>query len=330
MTNIITKDNETLESNKNQEVQIPKKEYEIFVLEEIIDDLRYLTKSYPITAVKAALLKQHEITPFLLEFLTHVLENYERIDDHYFGHLHAMFLLAYFREKEAFPLIIQMASLPGEWPETILGGTITEDLDRIIASVYNGDINLIQQLIENEAANTWSRNAAIRSLIVLMRNNQLERDWIIQYFKKLFNHAISIHDAEMSTHLVSAITRIYPEELYPEIKMAYENYLVDTFLVRMQDIDEILTQEKEKELEKYFYQSSRFNLIDDVIKSMQGWACFRENSTNSKKLKNNEKDYWDFSKNSDEGTYHRESPKIGRNEPCPCGSGKKHKKCCLS
>lgn len=22
--------------------------------------------------------------------------------------------------------------------------------------------------------------------------------------------------------------------------------------------------------------------------------------------------------------------KIGRNDPCPCGSGKKHKKCCLS
>jgi hypothetical protein len=23
-------------------------------------------------------------------------------------------------------------------------------------------------------------------------------------------------------------------------------------------------------------------------------------------------------------------PKVGRNEPCPCGSGKKHKKCCLA
>ena len=23
------------------------------------------------------------------------------------------------------------------------------------------------------------------------------------------------------------------------------------------------------------------------------------------------------------------SPKLGRNDPCPCGSGKKHKKCCL-
>lgn len=24
----------------------------------------------------------------------------------------------------------------------------------------------------------------------------------------------------------------------------------------------------------------------------------------------------------------REGPKVGRNDPCPCGSGKKHKKCC--
>ena len=27
-------------------------------------------------------------------------------------------------------------------------------------------------------------------------------------------------------------------------------------------------------------------------------------------------------------TYRREEPKIGRNDPCPCGSGKKYKNCC--
>ncbi|MDD2238147.1 MAG: SEC-C metal-binding domain-containing protein, partial [Kiritimatiellae bacterium] len=25
---------------------------------------------------------------------------------------------------------------------------------------------------------------------------------------------------------------------------------------------------------------------------------------------------------------HRDEPKVGRNDPCPCGSGKKYKKCC--
>ena len=28
------------------------------------------------------------------------------------------------------------------------------------------------------------------------------------------------------------------------------------------------------------------------------------------------------------GSYRRSSEKIGRNEPCPCGSGKKYKHCC--
>ncbi len=27
-------------------------------------------------------------------------------------------------------------------------------------------------------------------------------------------------------------------------------------------------------------------------------------------------------------TFHNEAPKVGRNDPCPCGSGKKYKKCC--
>jgi len=26
----------------------------------------------------------------------------------------------------------------------------------------------------------------------------------------------------------------------------------------------------------------------------------------------------------------RRPPKVGRNEPCPCGSGRKFKKCCLN
>lgn len=30
------------------------------------------------------------------------------------------------------------------------------------------------------------------------------------------------------------------------------------------------------------------------------------------------------------GPYRREEPKTGRNDPCPCGSGKKFKKCCAA
>ena len=29
-------------------------------------------------------------------------------------------------------------------------------------------------------------------------------------------------------------------------------------------------------------------------------------------------------------TFRREQPKVGRNDPCPCGSGKKYKNCCMN
>ena len=29
-------------------------------------------------------------------------------------------------------------------------------------------------------------------------------------------------------------------------------------------------------------------------------------------------------------TVRRDEPKVGRNDPCPCGSGRKYKKCCLN
>lgn len=43
-----------------------------------------------------------------------------------------------------------------------------------------------------------------------------------------------------------------------------------------------------------------------------------------------EDDHWYYVEGIVKGqdTVRREAPKVGRNEPCPCGSGKKFKKCC--
>jgi len=42
------------------------------------------------------------------------------------------------------------------------------------------------------------------------------------------------------------------------------------------------------------------------------------------------KNFLDFLENlvEDDELNRQKSPKVGRNEPCPCGSGKKYKRCC--
>ena len=40
---------------------------------------------------------------------------------------------------------------------------------------------------------------------------------------------------------------------------------------------------------------------------------------------------YEYSRAVDDGPtqpYRRQTSKVGRNDPCPCGSGKKYKKCC--
>jgi hypothetical protein len=71
--------------------------------------------------------------------------------------------------------------------------------------------------------------------------------------------------------------------------------------------------------------------LADAISEMEGWACFKRKDRNPKKDGAIAGKFFEDMKNSFE-KYKQAAPKkakIGRNDPCPCGSGKKYKKCCL-
>lgn len=309
--------------------RLPKQADEIKTLEDIANDLRYLTLGFPKAAIQAALERQNEITPILFNFLNEAIERYQSLEDSYMGHLYAMFLLAQFREKPAFPFIIKVASLPEDAPDIILGDSITEDLHKIIASVYNNDLAAIQHMIENITLCTWSRNAAIKSLLTLVKERIVEREGVIQYFKELFNHPAFVEDEMAMTHLVNASCDLYPAELYNEIKTAFDLDRVDTSIVDMKWVDSILAMGQANVLKKYL--TNHYEFIYDTIKEMQWWACFREQETPEHDI---EVEFDEpgqiFSSHMPDTPYYRETPKVGRNDPCPCGNNKKFKKCCLT
>ncbi len=70
-----------------------------------------------------------------------------------------------------------------------------------------------------------------------------------------------------------------------------------------------------------------------IAQRQQRWAGEdRKALEREARLSNEKEDVEDIEDDNNHGyteTYVRGSPKIGRNDPCPCGSGKKYKKCCL-
>ncbi len=263
---------------------------------------------FPREALARAIEEPEQIVPELLDIIKRAADNPQELaaEPDYMAHIYALFLLSQFREKRAYEPMVQFFSQPGELPFDLTGDVVTEDLDSMLASVSCGDDSLIKTLIENPQANEYVRGAALRALVALVLTGELTRDSVIEYFATLFREKLPREPAHVWDCLVSCTMDLYPEELYEHVVKSFQEGLVDTFFVNPQHVRAALDQGKERTLARSRgYRSYR--LVEDTIGGMQGWACFRPETDRSTK---------------------RKKQKIGRNEPCPCGSGMKYKKCC--
>jgi uncharacterized protein YecA (UPF0149 family) len=78
------------------------------------------------------------------------------------------------------------------------------------------------------------------------------------------------------------------------------------------DLDRWMQMDKEKVIVE-LKENHKWQFINDVILEIEWWACFHPKRYSPKNL-----------------SLISDGPvKLGRNDLCPCGSGKKYKKCCL-
>jgi hypothetical protein len=277
-------------------------------IREILAELEYYTGVFPRRALLRAIEEREHIIPDLVDIIERAADNPQQlaVDPDYMAHIYAMFLLSQFREKRAYEPLVQFFSQPGELPFDLAGDVVTENLDSMLASVSCGDDSLIKVLIENPEANEYVRGAALRALVALVLNGDLTRVSVIEYFMSLFREKLPREPSHAWDCLVSCTMDLYPGELYEDVVQSYQDGLVDTFFVNPQHVRGALDQGKEITLARS-REFRSYRLVEDTIREMEGWACFRPKT--------------------DEGTKKRKQ-KIGRNQPCPCGSGKKYKKCC--
>ncbi len=62
---------------------------------------------------------------------------------------------------------------------------ITDDLASYLASVRNGDLQPVQNLIKDSSVNEWVRSTALQSLVELWSLDQLDRILLVNYFAYL-------------------------------------------------------------------------------------------------------------------------------------------------
>jgi uncharacterized protein YecA (UPF0149 family) len=142
-------------------------------------------------------------------------------------------------------------------------------------------------------------------------------------------------ESEFITALVTILADLAPREAMAEIEEAFQRDLVDEFLIGLDDVKQCANQ-TDAEMLVELRRRSRDKLTD-TIAELEDWASFSEDESDPSDTglppladRMAESPYLSAAPlfNQSDSTVRVTTPRIGRNDPCPCGSGKKFKKCC--
>jgi hypothetical protein len=252
----------------------------------------------------------------------------------YWRHHFAIYLLAYFREPAAYPLFVQMGALPGDTIFDAIGDTVTEDFGRHLAAVCQGDRAGIESLIEDPVVNEYVRSAAMSALEVLFAIGELDQTTLKVYLGTLASGWLLAAEAGSQTDpatgflwsvLAHMATGLGAEELVPTIRRAYELGLVDElFGGGVGSFERAMAEHLANPVP--YEPLGRTGLPGHPVEELAKWVAFRGETPTARHASAPA-----LPRGVPAPTHQvrgRAGAKVGRNDPCPCGSGKKYKKCC--
>ena len=275
----------------------------------------------PVEAIRAAQANRETMVPVFLRTIDDFLELREPVDpDALFFMFH---LLGEWREKSAYWPLAVFLRLPPEVLDSILGDCITETSHRVMAAVFDGDPEPLYAIIRDPEADEFVRAKMCQTIAMLTRRGELPRDATAGFLRDCFAQLEPKQDCYVWSGWVDAVAWLGLTELKPLVQQAFLRGSIDPMWLTLKDFEGDLQYSVDHPDADPLHADGDLTLFGDTVAEMSGWDGFQP------KAPGNATSDWRLPTFA--GMPHREPlRKVGRNDPCPCGSGKKFKKCCLT
>ncbi len=294
------------------------------VWEIVRDRLELFRKPFPHDAVALAHAHRETVAPRLVRVLEDLaLDATPARDGNHVLHLFAMALLACWRDARAYRPLLALAHNSPEVIDDLFGDALTELYGRTIASVCDGDMRPLQELVDDRSVSVWVRSALLEAWKVRV----VEGDAPVEPFER-FLLDVGRQCAERLRHgereperfemlddVAGQACDIGSTLLLEPVRQWFAERLIDERYIDRPFFEREFALPHEERLSRL--RRHRQGYIDDVAAEMRWWGA-------------GDVDDDEFALDAlppSTATFVRASPKIGRNDPCPCGSGRKYKKC---
>jgi uncharacterized protein len=220
-------------------------------------------------------------------------------------------------EERAYAPLCQIIA-DDEMIEDLLGDAVTETLTGILVGVYDGDVAPLKQAIEAEKGDEFARAAALEALGYLVRAKGALGDAEMRaYMRTLRREAKPRGDSFLWTTWAATAANLGYNDLRLDVATLNKDEWIGEFEFTLEDFDRHSRAAHADDTGLGGFEADEVCPFSNTIETLSSWAA----STGEEE---------DDEARPIEGPVINPFRDVGRNDPCPCGSGKKYKKCCLA
>jgi len=274
----------------------------------------------PVGAIEAARLHRDSIVPVLIEQIDRFAsEGAAEIgpDALFFG----FHLLGGWREKSAYRGLARFLQLPAETLEPVLGDAKTETTHRVMSAVFDGDPQPLQEVIRNKDADEFVRSNMLDALAMLTVSGDIPRETTAQFLRDCYDTLAPREDCFVWEGWQAAISRLALADMKPLVEEAFKRGSINPDWLAFKDFEEDLQHAIDHPGANPLHPNGELTLFGDTIEELSRWHAFQKEAYAKP-------DGWSPAP-MHVTTERNPFRDVGRNDPCPCGSGRKFKKCCL-
>jgi hypothetical protein len=277
----------------------------------------------PVQAIRAAEADRAAMIPAFLEtietFISASAEDRAKPSPVFF----IFHLLGSWREKSAYRPLARLLRCRRRDVDRVLGDAITATSSQVMAAVFDGDPQPLYDVILDPQAEEFVRWTMCDALALVTLQGELSRPEATRFLAAGFTDLKPQRSCMVWEGWQSAIAALGLAELRPQVQLAFERGWIDPMSLNFEDFEEDLSETlKYPEAPAWFLKQNP--PLGDIVEEFSTWAFSSESDGEDEaRTAGAHHSLW----NPEQAI--NPFKNVGRNDPCPCGSGKKFKKCCL-
>jgi len=288
-------------------------------------------RKLPVLALGQCTIRIEESSPALLALLERAADGEPLAEDENMLLFRGLYILGGARVDQAYRPLLRLLRRPWNELDYLLGDAITESLASIAAGVFDGNAEPLFELALDASIDGYIREALLGAATFLTWKGLIERERMQRVLVQFYQERLAADDDQAWIGWLQAIALRGLRDLAPLVRAAWDEGRVPPDLLERSEFEQELVEAEQRPDDIDRFSLFHFGYIEDVVEALK-WTDYAEDADQDGPFGEEDQFGEDLFAVDHLPTEPVRNPlrHVGRNDPCPCGSGKKAKKCCLA